>query len=348
MDSFFSSVEVTKDPSLHGLPVVVGSDPKNGEGRGVVSTCSYEAREYGIHSAMPISKAYRLCPDATFLRVNMPLYKHVSAKIMEVLREHASRFQQVSIDEAYLDVTDMVDGYRSAAYLAHRIKDEVHTREGITCSIGIAPNKVVAKIASDLEKPDGLTIVRPGEVQDFLFPLKVSRIPGVGKKTYDILRTMGIESIGDLASCDVQVLLERFGKAGLKLNQMANGVYQSPVLENENVRSISKEDTFDQDTADLATIEHVLSLLAEQVHCSLTQRRYLFRTVTIKVRFEDFTTYTRSRTLGVASNDLVTIQRIGKSLFQEFAGQRKLRLVGIGVAKLEKVDDRQTRITDFL
>ncbi|MCD4704359.1 MAG: DNA polymerase IV, partial [Methanosarcinaceae archaeon] len=317
-------------------------------GRGVVSTCSYEAREYGIHSAMPISKAYRLCPDAKFLRVNMPLYKHASVKIMEVLREHSSKFQQVSIDEAYLDVTDMVDDYRSAAHLAHRIKDEVHAREGITCSIGIAPNKVVAKIASDIQKPDGLTIVRPDEVQDFLFPLKVSRIPGVGKKTYGILRTMGVMNIGDLASCDVQVLLERFGKAGLKLSQMANGVYQSSVLENENVRSISKEDTFDQDTADRATIENVLTLLAKQVHRSLTQRRYLFRTVTIKVRFEDFTTYTRSRTIGVASNDLVTIQKLGKNMFHEFTGKRKIRLVGIGVTTLEKVDDRQTRITDFL
>ncbi|UGV41845.1 DNA polymerase IV [Methanococcoides orientis] len=348
MDSFYSSVEVAVDTNLKGLPVVVGSDPMNGEGRGVVSTCSYEAREYGIHSAMPISKAYRLCPNAVYLRVNMPLYKKVSANIMDILRSYSSKFQQVSVDEAYLDVTDLVSDFDAAADLALKIKEEVHLKEGITCSIGVAPNKSIAKIASDYQKPDGLTVVRPDDVGSFLFPLDVSRISGVGKKTSSLLNGIGIRTIGDLAGYDVQALRERFGKFGLVMHQLANGLDDRSVMERGDVKSISKEDTFDRDTSDMDLVENVIDTLSENVHTSLLKKKYLFKTVTIKVRLEDFTTYTRAKTLGAYSNDLSAIKRTSKVLLQEFRGRGKLRLVGVGVTKLDKMDEKQTRLTDFV
>ena len=347
MDSFYSSVETAVDTKLKGLPVVVGSDPMNGEGRGVMSTCSYEAREYGIHSAMPISKAYRLCPNAVYLRVNMPLYKKVSANIMDILRSYSSKFQQVSVDEAYLDVTDLVSDFDAAADLALKIKEEVHLKEGITCSIGVAPNKSIAKIASDYQKPDGLTVVRPEDVRSFLFPLDVSRISGVGKKTSSLLNGIGIRTIGDLAGYDVQALRERFGKFGLVMHQLANGLDDRSVMERGDVKSISKEDTFDRDTSDMGLVENVIDTLSENVHTSLLKKKYLFKTVTIKVRLEDFTTYTRAKTLGAYSSDLSAIKRTSKMLLQEFRGRGKLRLVGVGVTKLDKMDEKQTRLTDF-
>ncbi|WP_445476115.1 DNA polymerase IV [Methanococcoides methylutens] len=347
MDSFYSSVEVAADMKLKGLPVVVGSDPMNGEGRGVVSTCSYEARKYGIHSAMAISKAYRLCPDAVYLRVNMPLYKKVSANIMDILRGYSSKFQQVSVDEAYLDVTEVVSDFDAAADLALKIKEEVQLNEGITCSIGVAPNKSIAKIASDHQKPDGLTVVRPEGVRSFLFPLDVSRISGVGKKTTSLLNEIGIRTIGDLAGYNVQVLRERFGKFGLVMHQMANGMDDRSVREREDVKSISKEDTFDRDTSDIDLVENVIDTLSENVHDSLLKKKCLFKTVTIKVRLEDFTTYTRAKTLGAYSSDLSAIKRTAKIMLREFHGRGKLRLVGVGVTKLDKMDERQTRLTDF-
>ncbi|MGM0771900.1 MAG: DNA polymerase IV [Halobacteriota archaeon] len=347
MDSFYSSVEVSADPSLRGLPVVVGSDPMKGEGRGVVSTCSYEARKYGIHSAMAISKAYRLCPDAVYLRVNMPLYKKVSSSIMEILRGYSTKFQQVSVDEAYLDVSDQVSDYDSASELALKIKEEVHLKEGITCSIGVAPNKSIAKIASDYKKPDGLTVVRPDGVRSFLHPLDVSTISGIGKKTSSTLYEMGIRTIGDLAAYNVQELRESFGKFGLVMHQLANGVDERVVVEKGDVKSISKEDTFERDTSDMVYVEEVIENLSENVHGSLLKKKYLFKTVTIKVRLEDFTTYTRARTLGAYSSDLIAIKRTAKMLLQEFRCRGKLRLVGVGVTKLEKMDEKQSRLSDF-
>ena len=216
MDSFFASVEVRERPELKGLPVVVGSDPKGGSGRGVVSTCSYEARKYGIHSAMPISQAYRLCPEAAFLSVNMKLYAGVSTNVMEILKGFAEKFQQVSIDEAYLLPGLEIRNFEDAALCGLRIKDEIQKQERITCSVGIGPNKLIAKIASGYQKPDGLTIVRPGDIRDFLFPLQVSKIPGIGEKTTETLKLMEITRVEELANCNIQLLSEKFGKMGIQ------------------------------------------------------------------------------------------------------------------------------------
>jgi DNA polymerase IV (DinB-like DNA polymerase) len=251
MDSFFASVEVRERPELKGLSVVVGADPKKGKGRGVVCTCSYEAREYGIHSAMPVSQAYKLCPDASFLPVNMRLYVQVSDNVMEIMKGYAEKFQQYSIDEAFLEPKPEIQSYEEAAVIAMRIKDEIKRQERITCSVGVAPNKIIAKAASKVQKPDGLTVVRPEEVRDFLFPLNVSKIPGIGEKTTEALKLMGITKVEELANCDIQRLTERFGKMGLWLKSVANGQDQSEVKEwDAAVKSISRSSTFEEDTND--------------------------------------------------------------------------------------------------
>lgn len=347
MDSFFASVEIREKPELKGLPVVVGSDPKGGSGRGVVSACSYEARKYGIQSAMPISQAYRLCPDAVFLPVNMKLYADVSAKVMELLKGFADRLQQVSVDEAYLVPGPEIRNFEEAAIYALKIKDEVQKQEGITCSVGIGPNKLIAKIASGFQKPDGLTVVRPEDVREFLFPLPVSKIPGIGKKTAETLKIMGITRVEELASCDVQFLLEKFGKMGLRMKQLANGLDFEEVRENKSIKSISRHGTFAEDTNDPVKIIGSLNLLIESVHRSLLKHRLLFRTVNLTVRFEDFSTYTRSKTIPIWTSDIFVMKRISMQLLSEFIGNRKLRLVGIGVAKLRERDEKQTLITDF-
>ncbi len=347
MDSFYSSVEVRERPELKGLPVVVGADPKGGTGRGVVSTCSYEARKFGIRSAMPISKAYKLCPEAVFLPVDMPLYKAASEKIMGVLRIFADKFQQVSVDEAYMDIGDSIDDYMSATLLARKVKEEIRRKQGLTCSIGVAPNKVIAKIASDMNKPDGLTVVRPEEAEMFLHPLCVSRIPGIGKKTQPLLNEMGIETIGQLASADVQLLIAHFGKYGIVMHQLANGIDMREVKEREEVKSISTEDTFDEDISDPEQIKEVFCELATKVHAEVVRKRFRFRTVSIRVRFEDFRTYTRACTLHAATTDRACIIKTAIGLMEEFMGRGRFRLLGVGVSKLEKIDERQTFLSDF-
>jgi DNA polymerase IV (DinB-like DNA polymerase) len=347
MDSFYASVEVRERPELQGLPVVVGSDPKGGSGRGVVSTCSYEARKYGIHSAMPISRAYRLCPDAVFLPVNMKLYAGVSAGVMEILNRFANRFQKVSVDEAYLVPGPEVRNFEEAALCALRIKDEVQRQEGITCSVGVGPNKLIAKIASGFQKPDGLTVVRPEDARDFLFPLQVSNIPGIGEKTTETLKELGIYRVAELANCDIQLLSERFGKMGFRMKQMANGLDFEEVREREGVKSISRHGTFEEDTNDPVKITGSLEMLAESVYDSLMKHSFLFKTVTLIVRFEDFSTYTRSKTVPIWTSDIFVIKRTAMQLLSEFIGKQKLRLVGIGVTKLRERDERQMLITDF-
>jgi len=300
MDSFFAYVETREKPELKGLPVVVGSDPKGGKGRGVVSTCSYEARKYGIHSATPISQAYKLCPDAAFVPVNMKLYAQVSANVMEIMKCFAEKFQQYSVDEAFLVPGPEIRNFEEAAIIALRLKDEIKRQERITCSIGVGPNKLIAKVASKFNKPNGLTIVRPEDVQEFLYPLDVSKIPGIGEKTTGILKLMGITKVEDLTNCDVQILSEKFGKMGLWMKQVAYGLDFSEVKEwEEAVKSMSRSGTFEEDTNDPVKIAGSLEMLTESVHRALLRHSFLFKTVTLKVRFEDFSTYTCSKTTSV-------------------------------------------------
>ncbi len=357
MDSFFSAVEVRENPKLRGLPVVVGGHKAGEEKaveepdkriRGVVSTCSYEAREYGVHSAMPISQAYKLCPDAKFLPVNMPLYKRVSRELMAILREHADKIEQVSIDEAFLDVSTKVHDWNSAREYARMIKRQILEKEGLTCSVGIAPNKTIAKIASDFVKPDGLTVVEEENARAFLTPLPVKKIPGVGPKTEETLKRMGIEQVGQLASCDVQKLVAKLGKYGTRLHLIANGIDESEVEEEweRKRKSLSRERTFAEDTKDAQVLNDCVDGLAEDVYNAIQREGFIFKTVSIKVKFEDFVVCTRAKTLKSFHSELSMLKKAARELMAEFsAGKgKKIRLVGVRVSNLGVVDEKQRRI----
>jgi DNA polymerase IV (DinB-like DNA polymerase) len=276
----------------------------------------------------------------------MKLYAQVSANVMEILRGFAEKFEQVSVDEAYLVPVEIFT-FDDAVLCAHRIKDEVKSQEGITCSVGIGPNKLIAKIASGFQKPDGLTVVKREDVRNFLFPLPVSKIPGVGKKTTDVLKVLGITKVEELANCDVQSLTERFGKMGIRMKQAAMGIDFGEVEEREGVKSISRHGTFEEDTNDLEKITKCVDMLADGVHSNLTKRRFTFRTITVIVRLEDFTTYTRSKTVTIWTSDINVIKRTALELLSEFLGRKKLRLVAVGVSKLKETDEKQTLIVDF-
>src|SRR3989304_2463909 len=239
MGQFFAAVEERIHPEIKGKPVVVGADPKGGKGRGVVSTCNYETRKYGNRSGMPITKAWRLCPDAVFLPVSIPLYLQVSNRIMEILSNYADKFESWGIDEAFLDVSSRVKDYEEAKRLALQIKKEVYEKEQLTCSIGIGPNKLVSKIASDFQKPDGLTVVEEKDVKAFLEPLDIDKLLWVGKKTARKLNAMGIKTIGDLARYDPSVLVEKFGVVGRQLYLYAQGNDRSEVGVHGPGKSIS-------------------------------------------------------------------------------------------------------------
>ena len=356
MDSFFSAVEVRENPELKGLPVIVGgriqpteekaTEESDGKIRGVVSTCSYEAREYGIHSAMALSQAYKLCPDATVLPVRMALYKKVSAELMSILRTYADKLEQVSIDEAFLDVRTKVHDWNDAKEYAQAIKRAILEKEGLTCSIGVAPNKTIAKIASDFVKPNGLTVVEHENVREFLAPLPVKKIPGVGPKTEQILKPMGIETVNQLASCDVQKLVAQLGKYGWRLHQVANGIDDSEVEENWVRKSLSRERTFAVDTRDASILNNCVDELAEEVYNAIKKEGFVFKTVAIKVKFDDFTIHTRAQTFRSFHSDLNTLRKTAKDLMGVFIAEKgkEIRLVGVRVSQLSVVDEKQRRI----
>ncbi|MBA5942177.1 MAG: DNA polymerase IV [Methanophagales archaeon] len=386
MDCFFSAVEVRENPELKGLPVIVGGGGGGGAAaesgrkiRGVVSTCSYEAREYGIHSAIPLSKAYELCPDAIVLPVRMSIYKQVSVRIMEILRKYADKIEQVGIDEAFLDITSRVQNWDAAREYAVAIKSKIEEKEGLTSSIGIGPNKTIAKIASDFVKPNGLTVVEQENVQEFLAPLPVKKIHGIGPKTEAILASIGIKTVRQLASCDVQKLVSRFGsKYGWRLHRAANGIDESEVEEKGVRKSLSSEKTLDENTRDLAIINRYIDELAESVHGRLLEEGegLLFKTVAIKVKFDDFSIHTRAKTHRSFHSDLRTLVKTAKELISEFVigasaregdvmvaeagaeadvgmGMRMgigmgmgmgIRLVGVRVSNLGVIDKKQRRI----
>jgi DNA polymerase IV (DinB-like DNA polymerase) len=347
MDSFFASVEVRKNPTLLGLPVIVGADPKGGLGRGVVSTASYEARTYGVHSGMPISRAYRLCPNAIFLPVNFPLYTQTSDRIMEIVEKYGEQLDQVSIDEAYLDITQTGD-YETAARIAGTMKEEIRIKEGLTCSVGIGPSRVVAKIASDFHKPDGLTIVPPAKVESFLAPLPVGKLPGIGRKTEKELAERGITTIGQLAATDVQILRSLFGMWGVYMHTLAHGLSIHGVRSGSEPRSISREITFESDTNRVSVLEETMDILSQEVYQTLVEEKYTFRTITIKVRDTRFITRTRSRTLEHPHAELSTIQTISRELLHEFLDGRSIRLLGLRLSHLHQDHTSQASIEKYL
>jgi DNA polymerase IV (DinB-like DNA polymerase) len=339
MDAFYASAERRQNPALTGLPIIVGADPKGGKGRGVVAGCSYEARKFGIHSALPISRAYRLCPQGVYLRPNFALYEQVSAQIMDILRSFSDKLEPMSLDEAFLDLSEKAADFDEATRIAQKIKEEIRAREGLTCSIGVAPNKAIAKISSDYRKPDGLTTVTPEQAQSFLRPLPVSRISGVGKKTTDALEKVGIKTIGDLASFPAGRVVELFGKWGIVLWQIANGIDETPVVTSYDIKSISTETTFEQDIEDRKIVLETLDRQAEEVHSRAVQDGFLWRTIGLKLRFEDFSTFTRAMSRSDYTNRLDIVQSCARSLFNEFEKDpRKIRLVGVRLSNLRRTD----------
>ncbi|MFO8078755.1 MAG: DNA polymerase IV [Armatimonadota bacterium] len=334
-DAFFASVEVRRNPKLRGRPVIVGGTSN----RGVVSAASYEAREFGVHSAMPIWQARRRCPDGVFLPVDGEAYSEYSVRAREILAQFSPRMDPASIDEAYLDVTGSLRLFGGLEALLDRIRSDIRDELGITVSVGCAPNRLVAKIASDWDKPDGLTIVHPDELPERLFELPVDDIPGIGEVTAGKLAQMGVRTIGQLAKVP-QTLLERhFGKHGTYLHRAAHGRDESPVPYyqpgDDARKQISREETLAQDTRDLEVLEQRLLALTEEVARRLRRRGQRARTVTLKVKLSNFKLFTRSETLQAPTeleDDIFSVARelLGRVRF----GAQMARLIGVGVSNL--------------
>jgi DNA polymerase IV (DinB-like DNA polymerase) len=340
MDSFYASVETHERPELGGKAVVIGADPKEGKGRGVVATCSYAARAYGIRSAMPISQAFVLCPQAIFLSPDLPLYTRISSEIMTILRSFGYRFEQVSIDEAFLDLSP-VGSFSAAELLAGQIKTMIRTTMGLSCSVGVAPSKVVAKIASDYNKPDGLTIVEPENVGAFLAPMPVRKIPGIGKKSEFELHELGIRSIGELAAYDVQRLAARFGRGGTWLHDVALGIDESEVKERVEMKSVSKETTFEMDTDDPQILFLTMNTLIEEVHRNIIGEELRFKTITVKVRYEGFETKTKAKTLLHFTDSVSVLRTNAQVMLRSLCGSTRIRLIGLRISSFEKSDASQ-------
>ncbi|HPE20645.1 MAG TPA: DNA polymerase IV [Candidatus Mcinerneyibacteriales bacterium] len=336
MDAFFAAVEQRDDPSLRGKPVIIGASPQKGTGRGVVSTCSYEARRYGVHSAMPISQAWRACPQGVYLTPHISKYAAESKKIMSLLSSFSPVIEKISIDEAFLDCTGTEHLFGDSRSLGKAVKDKIRRECGLTASVGIAANKSVAKIASDLEKPDGLVICPPGKEADFLAPLPVKRLWGAGPRTVERLEKMGITTIGELASFPEEGLIRHFGKWGEHLRRMALGIDPRSLETESERKSISEERTFNRDTGETETLEKMLLSLSQDVSGQLRRKRMKARTVHLKLRFSDFTTLTRSRTLQRYFDDTVTLHRTALGLFRSISRGQKIRLIGVGVSGMEE------------
>lgn len=348
MDAFYASVEQRDNPDYRGKAVVVGADPKNGSGRGVVAACSYEARRYGIHSALPISQAFRRCPEAVYLRPDFEKYARVSREIRAIFLALTPRVEPLSIDEAFLDVSSrVVKGLEEARRLALQLKREIRQEQCLTASIGIGPCKFVAKIASDLKKPDGLVLVPPNQIQRFLDPLPTARIWGVGPRTEEKLKRMGILTISQLRMVDRELLARRFGKSGDHLWRLANGIDDREVITERAIKSVSNETTFSEDVSSVEKLEEALNRLSSKVAKRLRNHGLQGRTVTLKLRYSDFTTITRQVSLRDATDEASLILFCSRKLFRSNRDEtQRIRLIGVGVSSLSSADE-QTQLSLF-
>lgn len=338
LDCFFAAVEELDDPLLAGRPVIVGGDP---EGRGVVSTANYVARRYGVHSAMAASVARRLCPYAVFLRPRFARYRELSQRVMALVREYAVVCEQVSVDEAYVELPLGVPGCRRAEEIARELKARVLAETGLVISVGVGRNKLIAKLASDLSKPDGCLVVRPGAEAAFLRPLPVGRLPGVGPHTQERLARDGITMVADLIARGPTELQRLYARSGAWLWRMANGLDDRPVEgEHGPPKSISRERTYERDIASAERAEDEIRRLAERVARDAEDERMLARTITLKVKWYDFTLTTRQGPLPALTRDGLTIAAAATDLFRahiapRLAADRALRLLGVGLSALQ-------------
>ncbi len=354
MDAFFASVEERDNPRLVGKPIVVGADPKDGFGRGVVSTANYAAREYGIRSALPISKAWQFSeaarvrglPPAVFVDGHYSKYGEVSARIMEILKQYTDHIEQASIDEAYFDLStvgaSVTDPYERAREIAFKIKNEIKIKENLTATVGIGPNKLIAKIASDVEKPDGLTVVRAEDTEKFLEPMSVRKIPGVGPKAEEKFKRLGIVTVGDARRLSLAELRELMGKWGVDLYEKLRGRSEAPLVEEWEAKSIGEQETFERDANDPEFLRARLAAISRDVYERFARSGFKqFRTIAITVRFADFETKTRAMTLTGSDSQLETLEFHALRLFLPFLDAREnprrkaFRLLGVRVEKLE-------------
>ncbi|MHA1519130.1 MAG: DNA polymerase IV [Promethearchaeota archaeon] len=353
LDCFFASVAVLDHPEFTGVPLIIGANPKKGKGRGVVSTCSYEAREYGIHSGMPISQAYERCPFGIYTRPKFSRIKEISTQVMKILQTYCELFQQAGIDEAYLDMTEEVADFKEAEKKAHEIKNRVQKETGVTCSIGVSYSKTLAKIGSDFNKPNGVTIITHKNYQQLLSPLPITRIPGIGKKTKEQYFRKGVHTFNDIYALDLPELIRRLGDNGQWIYKSAHGTDGRHVHDSRmeyDPKSISKECTFHEDTADFQLIYKKLEEMNAKIHAKLIKRQILYRTITIKIRFHGFITYTRSQSLGSPNNN----QKLAKDVIYELMGEferssNKIRLIGLKFSNFSKSEKKnQLKLTDFV
>ena len=335
MDAFFAAIEQRNNPDLKGKPVIVGGPPGS---RGVVSTCSYEARQYGVHSAMPMAQAIRLCPDGIFLTLESSAYTFAAHQIKAIFLRFAPAVQMVSIDEAFIDITGSLGNYGSPRELALEIKRTVNREIGITCSVGIGPNKLIAKLGSGLEKPDGLTIIFGEDIEKRLYPLSVGQLWGVGPVTENYFASKGINTIGDLASIDARQLQRDLGVKGVYLAGRARGFDDSTVLDDNarpDEKSISHEYTFDRDTIDLNQIHAMILAMSEKVVVRMQKGDWIAGTVALRVRFSDFKTITRQKAIPEPTDDLPVIFRTARGLLPtKDVVTQGVRLVGVRVSHI--------------
>ncbi|MDA4125785.1 MAG: DNA polymerase IV [Thaumarchaeota archaeon] len=349
LDAFYVSAEMREHSELKGLLVVVGANPEGGKGRGVVVACSYEARKFGLKSGMPISIAYRLCPQAKYIRPDWGLYERVSEEVMSTLKGFADKFEQGSIDEAFLDVSSKASDEESAARFAREVKKAVKDRHGLTCSIGAAPNKSSAKIASDRNKPDGLTVVPFDDVAGFLAPLPIRVVPGIGKKTGDFLNEKGISTIEQLQKLDGKRLLTWFGKNGVWLWGVIHGEENVEVRQQEIPKSLSVERTFKEDVRDFREVRKEAADGVSELMRRVKSAGYSYRVAGIKIRFRGFETHTREKSLvSHTDSDGPLVEAVDK-LLDEFESKGKpVRLVGVRVADIQRSTSGPSRLDDWM
>src|SRR5713226_5393996 len=335
MDAFYASVEQRDDPQLRGKPVVVAWRGN----RSVVCAASYEARKFGVRSAMPAARAERLCPNAIFLPPDFPRYRTVSRQAREIFKRHTDFIEPLSLDEAYLDVTENKTGLPTATIVARTIREQIRQQLNLTASAGVAPNKFLAKVASDWRKPDGLFVIQPDDVDAFLFPLPVGRLPGVGKVTGEKLAKLEVQTVGDLRGLDSKVLEQHFGRYGLRLYELARGIDDNEVISDRPTQSISVEDTFERDVP-LAETEPMIRRLAEKLWSGSRKESRIARTVVLKLKTSEFTILTRSHTPSSPPSSSEELTEIALKLRErvDLGPQQRYRLVGVGLGNFRDRD----------
>ncbi len=341
MDYFYVACEELRHPEIKGVPAVVGMDPKGGAGRGVVMTCNYEAREFGIKSGMPISMAYRIKPDAVYLPLDYDYYDRVSAKVMAAIKPLAGKFEQVSVDEAYMDVSGKIADASEALGYAKIVQKRVLDDVGMKCSIGIGPNKLMAKMACESAKPAGIKQVKDEEVGEFLKDMEVGKLYGVGDKTAEKLRKLGYRTVGHLSKANIMRMMELFGAFGPEMVRSAKGIDERDVVENYGVKSIGREFTFDSDTYSSAEIEARIAELGRGVIVEVAKGRKSFKTIILKLRYGDFTEHLHSKSIKVTDSQDMLISTAVNLYRQNADRSRKIRKIGVRVSNL--VDYRGQR-----